>query len=141
MMRNDYNNCHKHELFFNKMLIARGRNTAERSKTRMNKLLMLGSCAVCKNSIDYIGYDEDDDIGVYSAGYFFKAPQKEKDLLEIVKKENYIQVTPYIYLNLDNLTGFDVENEEVTAVCSSGNVEVFKEFQVSFFERVLLNGN
>ena len=137
----DCDNCYKDELFSNKMLIAHGRNTAERSKTRMNKLLMLGSCAVRKNSIDYIGYDEDDDIGVYSAGCFFKAPQKEKDLLEIVKKENYIQVTPYIYLNLDNLTGFDVENEEVTAVCSSGNVEVFKEFQVSFFERVLLNGN
>ena len=140
-MMNNYNNYCKYELFSNEVLIAHGRNTAERSKRRMNKFLMLGSCAVRKNSIDYIGYDENDDIGAYSAGYFFKAPQKEKGLLEIVKKENYIQVTPYIYLNLDNLTGFDVENEEVTAVCSSGNVEVFKEFQVSFLERVLSNGN
>lgn len=106
----------------------------------MNKLLMLGNSVVRKNSIDYIGYDEDDDIGVYSAGYFFKAPQKEKELLEIAKKENYIQVTPYIYLNLDNLIGFNVEDEEVTAVCSSGNVEVFKEFQADFMDKVLLNG-
>lgn len=140
-MMDNYNSCRKDELFSNEMLIAHGRNTTERSKTRMNKFLMLGSCAVRKNSIDYIGYDEDDDIGAYSAGYFFKAPQKKKKLLEIVKKENYIQVTPYIYLNLDNLTGFDVENEEVIAVCSSGNVEVFKEFQVSFLERVLSNVN
>ena len=103
----------------------------------MNKFLMLGNCAVRENSIDYIGYDEDDGIGVYAAGYFFEAPQKEKKLLEIAKKENYIQVTPYIYLNLDNLIGFDVENEEVTAVCSSGNVEVFKEFQADFLEKVL----
>ena len=103
----------------------------------MNKFLMLGNCAVRENSIDYIGYDEDDVIGVYAAGYFFEAPQKEQELLEIVKKESYIQVTPYIYLNLDNLVGFDVENEEVTAVCSSGNVEVFKEFQADFLEKVL----
>lgn len=123
------------------MLIAHGRNTAERSKTRMNKFLMLGSSVVRKDTIDYIGYDEDNDIGVYAAGYFFKAPQKEKQLLEIAKKENYIQVTPYIYLNFDNLVGFNVENEEVIAVCSSGNVEVFKEFQVDFLERVLQNGN
>lgn len=139
-MKNDYNNNLKHELFFNKMLIAHGRNTAERSKTRMNKFLMLRSCVVRKDAIDFIGYDEDDDIGVYSAGYFFKAPQKKKDLLEIAKKENYIQVTPYIYLNLDNLIGFDVEDEEVIAVCSSGNVEVFKEFQADFMDKVLLNG-
>lgn len=139
-MRNDCNMLPKYELFLSEMLIAHGRNTAERSKTRMNKFLMLGSCVVRKGTIDYIGYDEDDDIGVYSAGYFFKAPQKEKELLEFVKKENYIQVTPYIYLNLDNLTGFDVENEEVTAVCSSGNVEVFKEFQANFMDKVLLNG-
>lgn len=109
-------------------------------KTRTNNFLMLGNSVVRKNSIDYIGYDEDDDIGVYSAGHFFKAPQKEKELLEFAKKENYIQVTPYIYLNLDNLTGFDVENEEVAAVCSSGNVEVFKEFQLDFMDKVLLNG-
>lgn len=139
-MRNNYNSDLKNELFFNKMLITHGRNTAERSKRRMNKFLMLGSCAVRKETIDYIGYDEDDDIGVYSTGYFFKAPQKEKELLEIAKKENYIQVTPYIYLNLDNLIGFDVEDEEVTAVCSSGNVEVFKEFQADFMNKVLLNG-
>lgn len=141
MTMNDYNNSNKHELFSNEMLIAHGRNTAERSKTRMNNFLMLGNCAVRKGTIDYIGYDENNDIGVYAAGYFFKAPQKEKQLLEIAKKENYIQVTPYIYLNLDNLTGFDVENEEVAAVCSSGNVEVFKEFQVDFFERVLQNAD
>lgn len=141
MMMDNYDNHRKDELFFNEMLIAHGRNTAERSKTRMNKFLMLGSSAVRKDTIDYIGYDEDDNIGAYSAGYFFKAPQKEKDLLEIVKKENYIQVTPYIYLNLDNLTGFDVENEEVTAVCSSGNVDVFEEFQADFIERVLQNVN
>lgn len=109
-------------------------------KTRTNNFLMLGNSVVRKNSIDYIGYDEDDDIGVYSAGYFFKAPQKEKELLEITKKENYVQVTPYIYLNLDNLNGFEVENEEVTAVSSSGNVEVFKEFQADFMDKVLLNG-
>lgn len=139
-MMNNYDNRCKDELFFNKMLIAHGRNTAERSKRRMNKLLMLGNSVVRKNSIDYIGYDEDDDIGVYSAGYFFKAPQKEKELLEIAKKENYIQVTPYIYLSLDNLIGFNVEDEEVTAVCSSGNVEVFKEFQADFMDKVLLNG-
>lgn len=106
----------------------------------MNKFLMLGNCAVCKNTIDLIGYDEDDDLGVCSAGYFFKASQKKKDLLEFAKKENYIQVTPYIYLNLDNLIGFDVEDEEVTAVCPSGNVEVFKEFQADFMDKVLLNG-
>ena len=141
MTMNDYDNSNKHELFFNKMLIAHGRNTVERSKTRMNNFLMLGNSVVRKNSIDYIGYDEDDDIGVYSAGYFFKAPQKEKELLEITKKENYVQVAPYIYLNLDNLNGFEVENEDVTAVSSSGNVEVFKEFQADFMERVLLNVN
>lgn len=140
-MMNNYNSCCKDELFSNEMLIAHGRNTAERSKTRMNRFLMLGNSLVRKNSIDYIGYDEDDNIGVYAAGYFFEAPQKEKELLEIAKKENYIQVTPYIYLNLDNLTGFDVEDEEVTAVCSSGNVEVFKEFQPDFLERVLQNAN
>lgn len=139
-MMNDCKERSKYELFLNKMLITHGWNTDERSKTRMNKFLMLGSCAVRKSTIDYIGYDEDDDIGVYSAGYFFKAPQKEKELLEFAKKENYIQVTPYIYLNLDNLTGFDVENEEVAAVCSSGNVEVFKEFQLDFMDKVLLNG-
>lgn len=107
----------------------------------MNKFLMLGSSAIRKDTIDYIGYDEDDNIRVYSAGYFFEVPQKEQQLLEFVEKENYIQVTPYIYLNLDNLTGFDVENEEVTAVCSSGNVKVFKEFQADFLERVLRNVN
>lgn len=107
----------------------------------MNNFLMLGNSVVRKNSIDYIGYDEDDDIGVYSAGYFFKAPQKEKELLEITKKENYVQVTPYIYLNLDNLNGFEVENEDVIAVSPSGNVEIFKEFQADFVERVLLNVN
>lgn len=106
----------------------------------MNKFLMLGNCAVRKDTIVYIGYDEDDNIGVYSAGYFFQASQKEKELLEFVKKENYIQVTPYIYLNLDNLNGFEVEDEEVTAVTSSGNVEVFKEFQGDFLSKVLLNG-
>lgn len=105
----------------------------------MNKFLVLGSSAVRKDTIDYIGYDEGDDIGAYSAGCFFEASQKEKELLEIVKKENYIQVTPYIYLNLDNLVRLEVENEEVTAVCSSGNVEVFKEFQADFLERVLQN--
>lgn len=141
MTMNDYNNHCKDELFSNEMLIAHGRNTVERSKTRMNNFLMLGNSLVRKSTIDYIGYDEDNDIGVYAAGYFFKAPQKEKQLLEFVKKENYIQVTPYIYLNLDNLVGFNVENEEVIAVCSSGNVEVFKEFQVDFLERVLQNGN
>lgn len=103
----------------------------------MNKFLMLGNCVVRENSIDYIGYDEDDGIGVYAAGYFFEASQKEQELLEIVKKESYIQVTPYIYLNLDNLVGFNVENEKVIAVCSSGNVEVFKEFQADFLEKVL----
>ena len=107
----------------------------------MNNFLMLGNFAVRKDTIDCIGYDEDYDIGVCSDGNFFKAPYKEQELLEIAKKENYIQVTPYIYLNLDNLTSFDVESEEVTAVCSSGNVEVFKEFQADFLERVLRNVN
>lgn len=107
----------------------------------MNNFLMLGNCAVRKDTIDYIGYDEDNGIGVYAAGYFFKASQKEKQLLEITKKENYIQVTPHIYLNLDNLIGFDVEDEEVTAVCSSGNVDVFKEFQADFLEKVLQNAD
>ena len=36
MAMNDYNNSNKHELFFDEMLIAHGRNTAERSKRRTN---------------------------------------------------------------------------------------------------------
>ena len=36
MMMDNYNNRYKDELFFNKMLIAHGRNTAERSKRRTN---------------------------------------------------------------------------------------------------------
>lgn len=36
MTMNDYDKQFKHELFFNKMLIAHGRNTAERSKRRTN---------------------------------------------------------------------------------------------------------